>query len=137
MNEMMLDLATAAPWLSRAPHRTPGADAVLWCATHAGGFRFSWQKPPGRPPVKSYRIERTRDGLAYEEIAETEAERFSLPCVLFNDGWFYRVTAFNVRGQGPARWVFFYLRRRLGSILQRVPVRPGLRVGICELIPTR
>ena len=29
------------------------------------------------------------------------------------------------------------LRRRRGSILQRVPVRPGLRVGICDLIPTR
>ena len=92
---------------------------------------FAWQCPPGR--VDGYRLERTRDGKGYEAIAETEAEGIGLPPVASDDGWFYRVSAFNSRGQGPARWVFFYLRRRRDPIFLRVPVRPGLRVVINEL----
>jgi hypothetical protein len=81
--------------------------------------------------VDGYRIERTRDGRAYELIGETVNIYFVWRDVRLHDGWFYRVTAFNARGQGRAQWVFFYLRRR-NPILQIVPVRPGLRVGIYE-----
>jgi len=55
--------------------------------------------------------------------------------VALNDGWFYRVTAFNEAGQGRAEAVYFYLRRLRNSILQVVLVRPGLRVNICEFNP--
>ena len=84
--------------------------------------------------MDGYRIERTRDGRAYEWLVETVEKWFVLPPVAFHDGWFYRVSAFNARGQGSAEWVYFYLRRR-NPILQIVPVRAGLRVNICELIP--
>lgn len=135
MNELLMELETAAPWLCRAP-RLPGAVAELSCApTRTGKLLFTWQPPRGGLLVDGYRIERTRDGRDYEPLAETETKNWVLPPVSFNDGWFYRVTAFNARGQGPARWVFFYLRRRRDSIFVSVPVKPGLRVNISELVP--
>ncbi len=135
MNELMLDLATAAPWLCRAPRRPPDALTVIWCRpTRAGGLMFTWQPPPGRVAVEGYRLERTRDGKEYEEMAETEAEAISLPPVPLNEPWFYRVCAFNSRGQGAMRWVHFYLRRLRDPMFLKMPVRPGLRVVINELI---
>ena len=132
MNSLLLDLETAAPWIMRA-RPLPRAVTQLWCrATRAGGLMFAWQPSPRREMIDGYRIERTREGRAYEEIAETRSESFVLPPVPFNDGWFYRVSAFNERGQGAANWVIFYLHRQSNSILQYVPVRPGLRVNICE-----
>jgi hypothetical protein len=119
----------------RSARRAPGAVCVLWCQpTRAGGLMFAWQRPPGGEPVAGYRLERTRDGRAYETLEETARECCTLPPVDFNDGWFYRITACNARGTGPARWVIYYLRRQRDSILQRVPVRSGLRVNICELV---
>ena len=107
MNDLLLDLATAAPWLCRAPRRAPAALTDLWCGpTRAGGLMFCWKPSPHRERVEGYRLERTRSGHAYETLAETEATSLSLAPVPLNDGWFYRVTAFNCRGQGAARWVF-------------------------------
>ena len=134
MNDFDMDLEAVAPWLMRV-RRAPRAVTGLWCrATRAGGLMFAWKPPPGGELVEGYRIERTRDGGSYEEIAETATESFVLPPVAFNDGWFYRVSAFNSGGQGPANGVYFYLRRHRGSILQYVLVRAGLRVNICEFV---
>lgn len=138
MNELSLELEVLAPWLKRRGRkpRLPGAVTGLWCrATREGGLMFAWQRPPGRTPVEGYRIERTREGRNYELVAETEQESFVLPPVALNDGWFYRVTAFNERGAGAARWVYFFLRRPRDPILQLVPVRPGMGVTISELQP--
>ena len=86
-------------------------------------------------PVEGYRIERTRNGHAYEHVADTPYCIFKLHRPAMNDGWFYRVTAFNEAGQGRAEAVYFYLRRRRNPMLQVVLVRPGLRVNICEWSP--
>ena len=136
MMDTQIDLEYAAPWLVRKP-RLPGAVSVLWCQpTRAGGLMFAWQPPAGRTRVETYRIERTSNGREYEWIADTTEQGIAVSPLGFDDGWFYRVTACNSRGQGPARWVHYYLRRHRDSILQRVPVKPGLRVNICELIPS-
>ena len=134
MTDPIMDLEVAAPWLLRS-RRLPCAVTQLWClATRAGGLMFAWHPSPACEMIDGYRIERTREGRAYEEIAETRNESFVLPPVPFNDGWFYRVSAFNERGQGDARCVHFYLRRRRDPILQYVTVIPGLRVNICEFV---
>ena len=132
-DELLLDLATAAPWLCHAPRRVPGPLSVIWCRqTLAGGLMFAWQRPRGM--VDGYRLERTRDGKKYELLAETESEGVSLPPVAKNQPWIYRVTAFNCQGQGLAPWMYFYLRRHK-PLLLRVPVhRPALRVVINELV---
>lgn len=136
MNDIM-DLEIAAPWLLR-PRRLPRAVAQLRClATRTGGLMFSWQRSPASEQIDGYLIERTRAGGAYEEIARTRNEAFFLRPVSFNDGWFYRVSAFNERGRGAANRVIFYLRRRRKPILQLVPVRFGLRVNICEFTRSR
>jgi hypothetical protein len=135
MNDALLNLEVVAPWFMRKVRRVPGAVTGLWYrGTRAGGLMFAWQCPSGATPLDGYRTARTREGREYEWVAETTAESFVLPPVALNDGWFYRVTAFNERGEGPARWVYFFLRRRRDPILQLVPVRPGLRVTISELL---
>ena len=135
MINSFLDLEVAAPWLVRRVRRVPGPILGLWCRpTRAGGLMFAWRSPAGGAPVDGYHIERTRNGHTYESVAETTEKSFVLPPVPWNDGWFYRVSAFNARGQGAARWVCFYLRRRRDPILQQVPVKPGLRVTIRESI---
>ena len=135
MNDVLSDWEIAAPWVMRRVRRVPGAVTGLRCrARRAGELIFFWESPAGSTPVNGYRLERTRDGRAYEPVAETTEKSLVLSHVPLHDGWFYRVSAFNARGQGSAEWVYFYLRRR-DPILQLVPVRPGLRVNICELIP--
>ena len=134
MNDPIMDLEVAAPWLLRA-RRLPSAVTQLWCgAARAGRLMFSWHPSPASEMIDGYRIERTRNGHAYEQIAETRNTSFVLPPVPFNDGWFYRVSAFNERGQGDASGVYFYLRRRRDPILQYVAVIPGLRVDIYEFV---
>lgn len=136
MNECLSDLETAAPRLQRRPRCVPAALSVIWCRPNRfGGLAFAWQGPPGRTPVDGYRVERTRDGRDYEPVAEIQRQDFVLAPPAFNAPWFYRLCAFNARGQGPAKWVFFYLRRRRNSMYLRVPVRPGLRVVINEFLP--
>lgn len=136
MNDPLLDLATAAPWLSRRPRHAPEALTIIWCRpTPDGALLFAWRPPPGRTRVDGYRLERTREGRDYETLLETRNEHASLPPVALNDPWFYRLSAFNARGQGPARRVFFFLRRERNSMFLRVPVRPGLRVVINEFLP--
>src|SRR3989442_2527747 len=113
MNELMWDLDLAAPWLNPAPRRAPDAVAALWCRpTRAGGLMFAWQRPRGRAHVAGYRLERTRDGKDYEEIAEAEAEGIGLPPLALGEGWVYPVSAFNSWGQGPPPGGDFHLRRR-------------------------
>ncbi len=136
MNEALLDLAVAAPWLSRKPRQAPAAVSVLWCRpTRAGGLMFAWQRPRDRVAIAGYRVERTRDGRDYETLAETRGLGLALPPVALDEPWFYRVSACNGRGQGRARWVFFFLRRRHRPLFLRVPVRPGRRIVINELLP--
>ncbi len=126
----------AKPRPARRARAVPGAVRSLWChPTPSGGLLFAWGLPPDGGPVEGYRIERTRQGREYELVQESARPSFALPPLPFNDGWFYRVTAFNARGQGAARWVFFFLRRRQDSIFHYVPVREGLRVDISELVP--
>lgn len=135
MNDVLMDLETAAPWLARRVRRVPGPVRGLQCrAARSGRLMFEWQSPAGGTPVDGYRIERTRDGHAYERLAETTGQWFMSPPAAFHDGWFYRVTAVNACGQGSAAWVNYYLRRRRDPILQLVPVRPGWRVKVCELM---
>ena len=95
--------------------------------------------------LDGYRIERTKQGREYERIGETEDLEFTIASPTPGDRWFYRVTAFNPRGAGRARMVYFYRRpNRLRPrgllqprLLQAVPVIPGMRVQICELVLPR
>ena len=136
MIETTLDLEWLAPWLSKGVRRVPETVRDLRCSAQRNGdLFFSWGPPRKMTPVEGYRIERTRNGHAYEQVADTPCCSFKLPRPALNDGWFYRVTAFNEAGQGRAEAVYFYLRRQRNSILQVVLVRPGLRVNIYELIP--
>ena len=123
------------PVKPRVARCIPGAVCALRCQPiRADALMFAWQAPHGGAPVDGYRIERTRDGHAYEKIAQTANKSFVLSPVPFDDGYFYRVSAFNERGAGSVKWVVFYLRRHRDSILQHVPVRAGLRVNISEFI---
>lgn len=136
MNDLLLDLATAAPWLVRHPRRPPAALSAVRCDPLSNGLViFKWQPPPGRVPVDGYLVERTRDGRDYEVIGRPVTLGFVMGSPALNEPWFYRATAFNARGQGPAELVFFYLRRERNSMFLRVPVRPGLQVVINEFLP--
>jgi len=95
-----------------------------------GQLRLEWQPTAG---AQFYRIERTRTGLEYEWLAETQETAFFIGDILLHDPWFYRVVAVNGRGAGWFTIVWFFERRGHGSgILMPVMVRPGLRVNICE-----
>ena len=91
--------------------------------------------------MESYRIDRTREGREYERVAETDQTQWLLPRPPLGESWFYRVRAGNAQGMGGCQAVYLYQRRgwsrrtRNGSVLQYVPVIPGLCVNVCELVP--
>ena len=88
---------------------------------------LEWHPPVGGATF--YRIERTLDGHAYELVREISGTWICLDAPK-GDGWFYRVTAANPRGQSDFRLVWFFRRARPQPMLIPIPVRPGLRVNI-------
>ncbi len=92
-----------------------------------------WKPPTGGGSVTGYRIERTREGRAYEWLGETKHPVFFVKNVPADEPWFYRVTAFNARGSAACRLVWLFRRTSSGKrLLLPVVVRPGLRVTIWE-----
>ena len=105
-----------------------------------GDLVLCWLPPLGGTWIDGYRITRTRDGREYELLGETDELEFTIVNPERGETWFYRVIAFNLRGEGRARMVYFHrpaarLRPR-GPILRcmsfPVPATPGRRVEIIE-----
>lgn len=98
---------------------------------------LEWDRPRNGTRVFGYRIERTRDGKAYEFVGDTASCWFLLD-VVPGEPWFYRVTACCSRGEGGYEMVCFYRAPRLslpgGGSLKMIhhhnSVFPGLRPGI-------
>ena len=130
-----VDLDHAGPWRQRArPRPGPVRDLRAELCFTPGELRLHWQPPAGSGPDVRYRIERTRQGRVFQVLTETvRLEYFVRPAP--EAPWFYRVTALNEKGAGRAKLVIFY-RRASGqcrTILQTIPVLPGVRVSISEL----
>ena len=98
-----------------------------------GTLMLRWKPPAGGGGVAGYRIERTREGRAYEWVGETKHPIFFVKELPVDEPWFYRVTAFNARGQGGSRlvWLFRWTSDDKLSLLP-IAVIPGLRVTIWE-----
>ena len=119
-------------WCRAHPGPVRGLRAV---ATFRGHLVLDWCAPAGAA-AQFYRIERTREGRHYETLLEQPFPWCCLKDAPPKEPWFYRVTAVNARGAGEARKVYFFQRFGNGkSRLLAVPVRPGLRVVINELMP--
>ena len=109
----------------------------------AGNLTLHWEPPLGGTHLDGYRVERTREGRVCEPLGDTKAREFTITKPVPGESWFYRVTAFNVRGDGRVTQVFFHRRasrvRSRGPILRTlsfpIPVTPGRGVGIMELEP--
>lgn len=136
MNDNFMDLATAAPWLLRRPS-LPGPVRQLYVHERRGALMLRWLPPRGSQ-VAGYRIDRTREGRDYETVTETSHTQVFLPKPPLHESWFYRVRALNVRGVGGYKWVCLYQRRgwstrtKSASVIQHLPVIPGLRINIFE-----
>lgn len=90
-----------------------------------------WKRPAGGTFISGYRIERTREGRNYETLGETGRLVFYVRNIPLDDPWFYRVTAFNIRGDGGARLVWLFRQSSSGEILLLpIAVVPDLRVNI-------
>ena len=99
-------------------------------ANFRGKLILQWQRPRGSR-VLFYRIERSRDGRAYELVAETPVEWFCWNDAPRGEPWFYRVVAVNVRGAGREKCVWFFQRIGNGkSRLEFIPLVPGLSISI-------
>lgn len=137
MNESSLDLEACEPWLLRQIRR-PGPVRKLDAVECSRGLVLRWLRPIGSR-VDGYRIERTREGRIYEPVVETTDTLFLVLRPPLREPWFYRVRAWNARGEGGYKGVFLYERRgwrpRTGrrGWLQYVAVIPGLRVTITDL----
>ena len=136
MNESSLGLEACEPWRPR-PIRRPGPVRKLAAVECSRGLVLRWLRPIGSR-VDGYRIERTREGRIYEPVAETTQTQFLVPRPPLREPWFYRVQAWNARGEGGYHGVYLYQRRgwsrrtRAGSIIQYVAAVPGLRVTVYE-----
>lgn len=105
-----------------------------------GSLKLSWEAPSGVTRVDGYRIERTPEGQTYELIGETSERDFTIAQAVPGEPWFYRVTAFNLRGAGEAKQVFFHRRAcrlhprgpNLECISMPIPIIPGVQVNISE-----
>lgn len=122
-------------------HRAPGSVRRLSAREHLGGdLSLHWQAPARVERIDGYRVERTREGRVYELLGITDELEFTVAQPVPGEPWFYRVSAFNFRGIGRARMVYFHRRamrlRPRGPILRcmsfPVPVRPGRRMEIME-----
>ncbi len=139
---MLIELDTG--WTPPPSIRRPPAPVrhLRAAELHDGRLWLTWEPPARHAPVTGYRIERTREGRHYELLGETADTSFHMPRPALRDPWFYRVTAFNLRGAGRAKMAWFYERRprrwRPGRTDPRMslslpfPVAPGLRVQITE-----
>ena len=121
--------------------RAPGAVRDLDAHEEpCGDLTLRWLPPFGGTWIDGYRIERTREGRKYELLAETDGLQFTIVNPERGEPWFYRVTAFNVRGVGRARRVYFHRRavplHPRGRILRcmsfPIPAIPGVRLNIME-----
>ena len=65
---------------------------------------LSWSRPKTRRfPITGYRIEVSRDGWLWSVLeADTSSTRYSHTGLRAGNGWFYRVSAINEKGTGPA-----------------------------------
>ena len=133
-----LDQITAPAHFIR---RAPDPLRRLTAREHPGGdLALHWQPPARTTRIDGYRVERTREGRVYELLGVTDELEFTVTQPTPGEPWFYRVTAFNLRGIGRARLVYFHRRavrlRPRGPILRcmsfPVPVFPGLRLRIFE-----
>ena len=124
--------------------RVPGPVGHLNATERFGGnLRLHWKPPLGGTHLDGYRVERTREGRVYEQLGDTKAQQFTIVNPAQGKPWFYRVTAFNVRGVGRAKQVYFHQRaRRLrprGPLVRTlsfpIPVIPGRGVKIMQLEP--
>ena len=92
-----------------------------------------WKPPAGGAFITGYRVERTREGREYETLGETRHPVFYVKNVALDEPWFYRVTAFNRRGQGGFRLVWLFRPSSNGQILLTpIAALPGLSMDICE-----
>ncbi len=121
--------------------RPPGPVRRLNAAENRdGSLKLFWEAPAGITRVDGYRIERTPEGQTYELIGETPALEFTIAQPVPGEPWFYRVTAFNLRGAGEAKQVFFHRRAcrlhprgpDLECISMPIPIIPGVQVNISE-----
>lgn len=104
-------------------------------ATFRGHLVLEWRSPAGAAAA-FYRVERTREGHNYETLIETQSTWVCLKDAPPKEPWFYRITGVNARGAGKARKVYLFQRFGNGrSRLLPIPVRPGVRVNIYELVP--
>ena len=124
--------------------RVPGPVRHLDATEQFGGsLTLHWKPPVGGTHLDGYRVQRTREGRVYELLGDTKAREFTVTKPVPGESWFYRVTAYNVRGDGRVKQVFFHRRaRRLrlpGAVLRTmsfpIPVIPGRGVEIMELEP--
>ncbi len=105
-----------------------------------GTLKLFWEPPTGISRVDGYRIQRTREGQNYELVGETQELEFTIGHAMPGDPWFYQVMAFNHRGEGWAKWVYFRRRderfpprgRKFVGLSFPFPVSPGGRVEIFE-----
>ena len=110
-----------------------------------GDLRLVWWPPSGGTRIDGYRIKRTRDGHEYELLGETDELEFTVANPPPGEPWFYRVSAFNVRGEGGALMVYLHLpvgRLRSDGAPVRlhsypIPAIPGGRLEIIEGWPER
>lgn len=124
--------------------RVPGPVQHLDATEQFGGnLTLHWKPPLGGTHLDGYRVERTREGRVYEHLGDTVAQEFTIKNPTPGEPWFYRVTAFNVRGVGRAKHVYFHQRARrlhprvpvLRAMSFPIPVIPGRGVEIMELEP--
>ena len=103
------------------------------CPCPTGSLMLRWKPPAGGAFITGYRIERTCEGREYELLGETKRLVFFVNNVRSDEPWFYRVTAFNMRGAGGFGLVWLFRRSNEGkNMLMPVAAVPGLRVNICE-----
>ena len=139
MNESSLELEACERLLLR-PIRRPGPVRKLVAVQCSRGLVLRWVRPVGSR-VEGYRIDRTREGRDYEPVAEITGTQLLVRRPPWREPWFYRVRAWNARGEGGYYGVYLYQRRgwsrrtRTGSIIQYVAAIPGLRVTVSELAP--
>ena len=130
----IFDLDSPVLRVSGFTRRVPGPVRRLdACPCPAGSLMLRWKPPAGGGYITGYRIERTREGREYEMVGETTSLMFFVKNIPPDEAWFYRVTTFNLRGNGGFRLVWLFRQSSNGRILlQPIAALPGLRMEIWE-----
>lgn len=119
----------------------PGPVRRLDAGTLSNGtLLLRWKAPVGGSFISGYCIERTREGREYEVLGETRKTVFFARGVPPGEPWFYRVRAFNAKGDGAFRLVWLFRRHdpvaendsHRNHLLMPVAVIPGLQVTVFE-----